>query len=109
MVVLDSIGMPSPLLILAGGGVAAALCGFVITIVCGRGAQFLGGIPVRAMSYTVIGAVTLLAFLLTGFFGIFVLVCATLVGLIPSLVNVRRVTCMGAVMLPVILFSLNVI
>ncbi|GAB7016962.1 tripartite tricarboxylate transporter permease [Methanogenium cariaci] len=108
MVVLDSIGMPSPLLILAGG-VAAALCGFVITIVCGRGAQFLGGIPVRAMSYTVIGAVTLLAFLLTGFFGIFVLVCATLVGLIPSLVNVRRVTCMGAVMLPVILFSLNVI
>lgn len=108
MVVLDTIGMPSPLLILAGG-VAAALCGFVITLVCGRGAQFLGGIPVRAMSYTVIGAVTLLAFLLTGPFGIMILVCATLVGLIPSLVNVRRVTCMGAVMVPVILFSLNVL
>ena len=108
MVVLDTIGMPSPLLILAGG-VAAALCGFVITLVCGRGAQFLGGIPVRAMSYTVIGVVTLLAFLLTGVFGMVILVCATLVGLIPSLVNVRRVTCMGAVMVPVILFSLNII
>ncbi len=108
MVVLDTIGMPSPLLILAGG-VAAALCGFVITLVCGRGAQFLGGIPVRAMSYTVIGVVTLLAFLLTGLFGMVILVCATLTGLIPSLVNVRRVTCMGAVMVPVILFSLNIL
>ncbi len=108
MVVLDTIGMPSPLLILAGG-VAAAICGFVITLVCGRGAQFLGGIPVRAMSYAVIGVVTLLAFLLTGLFGMVILVCATLVGLIPSLVNVRRVTCMGAVMVPVILFSLNII
>ncbi|WAI01910.1 tripartite tricarboxylate transporter permease [Methanogenium organophilum] len=108
MVVLDTIGMPSPLLIIAGG-VAAALCGFVITLVCGRGARFLGGVPVRAMSYAVIGVVTLLAFLLTGIFGMFILVCATMVGLVPSLVNVRRVTCMGAVMVPVILFSLNIL
>lgn len=108
MVVLDTIGMPSPVLILAGG-VAAAFCGFVITLLCGRGARFLGGVPVRAMSYAVIGVVTLLAFLLTGFFGMVILVCATLVGLIPSLVNVRRVTCMGAVMVPVILFSLNIL
>ncbi len=108
MVVLDTIGMPSPLLIVAGG-VAAAICGFMITLACGRGARFLGGIPVRAMSYVVIGVVTLLAFMLTGLFGLFILVCATLVGLIPSLVNVRRVTCMGAVMVPVILFSLNIL
>ena len=108
MVVLDTIGMPSPLLIIAGG-VAAALCGLAITLVCGRGARFLGGVPVRAMSYAVIGVVTVLAFLLTGFFGIFILMCATMVGLIPSFVNVRRVTCMGAVMVPVILFSLEIL
>ena len=108
MVVLDTIGMPSPLLILTGG-VAAALCGLIITLVCGRGARFLGGIPVRAMSYGVIGGVTFLAFLLTGPFGIIILVLATLTGLIPSLVNVRRVTCMGAVMVPVILFSLEIL
>ena len=46
MVVLDTIGMPSPYLIITGG-VAAALCGFAITLVCGRGAQVLGGVPVR--------------------------------------------------------------
>ena len=108
MVALDTIGMPSPLLLLAGG-VGAALLGFMITLVCGRGARFLGGIPVRPMSYAVIGVVTLLAFVLTGVFGLFILVCATLVGLIPSLVNVRRVTCMGAIMMPVILFSLNIL
>lgn len=108
MVVLDTIGMPSPLLIVTGG-VAAALCGFAITLVCGRGARFLGGVPVRAMSYVVMGVVSILAFLLTGPFGIFILVCATMVGLVPALVNVRRVTCMGAVMVPVILFSLNVL
>ncbi len=108
MVALDTIGMPSPLLLLAGG-VGAALLGFMITLVCGRGARFLGGIPVRPMSYAVIGVVTFLAFVLTGVFGLFILVCATLVGLIPSLVNVRRVTCMGAIMMPVILFSLNIL
>ena len=108
MVVLDTIGMPSPLLIITGG-VAAALCGLVITLVCGRGARFLGGVPVRGMSYAVIGVVALLAFFLTGLFGMFILVCATMVGLVPSLVNVRRVTCMGAVMVPVILFSLEIL
>ncbi|HMZ32376.1 MAG TPA: hypothetical protein PLY13_07735, partial [Methanoregulaceae archaeon] len=56
----------------------------------------------------VIVFITLLSFLFCGLFGLFILLLATLLGLVPKLLNIPQVFCMGAVTLPVILFSLGV-
>ncbi|NLB01356.1 MAG: hypothetical protein GX837_10475, partial [Methanomicrobiales archaeon] len=47
----------------------------------------------------------LLSLFLCGPFGGLVLVLATAVGYVPSLVNIRRVYCMGAIMVPVMAYS----
>ncbi|KUG21238.1 hypothetical protein ASZ90_009009 [hydrocarbon metagenome] len=52
-----------------------------------------------------IGFIAVLTFVLCGPFGLLVLALATAIGLVPHLVNIRRVYCMGAIMLPVMLYS----
>ncbi len=41
-------------------------------------------------------------------FGLFILALACIVGLIPRMVNISRVFCMGAIMIPVILYSFGI-
>jgi putative membrane protein len=65
------------------------------------------GLNVRNVGTTVIIFCVLLSFILTGPYGLFILALATAVGVVPSIINVRRVSCMGAIMLPVILWSLE--
>jgi putative membrane protein len=55
------------------------------------------------------GLVTILTFLFSGPFGLLILCLATAVGIVPPLVNVPRLFAMGAVMLPVICFSLGIL
>jgi putative membrane protein len=107
MVALGSRELP-PVHLLLLGGVGAAVAAYLLTVALAGQAHRFNGISVRHLSYAVSLLVVLLSFLLCGPFGIFVLVLATAVGLVPQLVNVRRVACMGAVMLPVICFSFGV-
>jgi putative membrane protein len=106
MVALSGIAVP-PLDILLIAGTAAALVAYLLTLWWSRGAQWFSGIPVRKVSAAVILFVVLLAVITTGPFGLFILACATAVGFVPPLVNVRRTMCMGAIMLPLILSSLE--
>jgi putative membrane protein len=57
----------------------------------------------------VIVLITLLSFLLCGPFGLLVLALSTALGVVPQLLNVPRLFCMGAVMVPVMLLSLGVV
>jgi len=57
----------------------------------------------------VIAFITLLSFLICGPFGLLVLVLATALGVVPHLLNVPRLFCMGAVMVPVMLLSLGMV
>lgn len=104
MVALSSQELPPMLLLLLAGGVAAIIA-YTLTVALSGVAYRLSGLGIRSMSYAVIALVVLLSFLLTGPFGLFVLLLSTIVGLIPPMVNIRRVSCMGAVMLPLILIS----
>ena len=108
MVALSGIDVP-PLDILLIAGAAAALAAYLLTVLCSEGAQWFSGIPVRKVSAAVIIFVVLLAGATTGPFGIFILVCATAIGFVPPLVNVRRTMCMGAIMLPLILSTLELV
>jgi putative membrane protein len=49
-----------------------------------------------------------LCIVLTGPFGLVILILATVLGLVPHLANVSRVYCMGAIMVPVILYSFGI-
>jgi putative membrane protein len=107
MVVLSELPRISPGE-LACAGVLAACAAYVITVTLSRSAVRLNGIQRRTMNRAVILFVVGLCLVLTGPFGGFVLVLATLVGLVPHLVNIPRVSCMGAIMVPVMLYSLGI-
>ncbi|MGA2698216.1 MAG: tripartite tricarboxylate transporter permease [Methanoregula sp.] len=86
-------------------GVLAACLAYVITVCLSRSAGWLTGINGRMLNRAVIIFVVGLCIVLTGPFGIFILILATILGLVPHIVNVSRVYCMGAIMIPVILYS----
>lgn len=89
-------------------GVVAACAAYVITVGLSRSANRLNGINGSMLNRAVIVFVVALCLILTGPFGIVILAMATAVGLVPHLVNISRVYCMGAIMLPVMLFSFGI-
>jgi putative membrane protein len=107
MVALSSIPLPSPTGLFVAG-VLAACAAYIITVVLSTSAHRLSGINVKWLNRAVIVFVVAICLILTGPFGGLILLLATLLGLVPSLVNVPRMYCMGAVMVPVILYSFGI-
>jgi len=86
-------------------GVLAACAAYAVTIFLSKSANRLNGFDSGDLNNTVIAFVVLLSIILTGPFGLFILLLATVIGLVPHLVNVPRMYCMGAIMVPVMLYS----
>jgi len=107
MVALSALPLP-PASALFVVGVVAACFAYVITVILSRSAHRLGGIEGRWLNSAVIVFVVAICLVLTGPFGGFVLLLATLIGLVPHMVNVPRMYCMGAVMVPVMLYSFGI-
>jgi len=89
-------------------GVLAAVAGYIITIALSRTAGRFNGIDGKLLNHSVIAFVIVLSIILTGPFGVAVLILATALGLVHWLVNVPRVYCMGVIMVPVMLFSFGI-
>jgi putative membrane protein len=89
-------------------GVLAACAAYVITIVLSRSASIFNGVDGRLLNRAVIAFIIILCIILTGPFGVFILILATALGFVPHLVNVPRVYCMGAIMVPVMLYSFGI-
>jgi putative membrane protein len=89
-------------------GVLAACAAYVITLRLSASAHHLNGFDSKALNRTVMVFVVLLSVILTGPFGLFVLLLATAVGLVPHIVNIPRMYCMGAIMVPVMLYSFGI-
>lgn len=106
MVAISMIELP-PMLLLVAFGALAALIAYLITFFLAGRMGIFKGLNVRNVGITVILFCVFLSFILTGPYGLFILALATAVGVVPSIINVRRVSCMGAIMLPVILWSLE--
>lgn len=104
MVVLAAIEPPPLPAMLAVGGITACVA-FLLTIHLSRYARLLNGIESRQLNMGVCGFITLLSFIICGPFGLLVLLLAVLTGLVPPMVNIPRVFCMGAIMLPVLCYS----
>jgi putative membrane protein len=107
MVALSEIPLPS-MGDLMVAGVLAACAAYAITIWLSRSAHRIGMIDSLWLNRAVIAFVVLLTFLLTGPFGLIILLLATALGLVPHKINVPRMYCMGAIMVPVILYSFGI-
>ena len=107
MVALASIEAPPPEVLLASAA-CAAVCGYLLTIRLGSTARRFSGIDRSGLTMGVMVFITLVSFLLCGVFGLVILLFATILGLVPRLLNIPQVFCMGAIMVPVILFSLGI-
>jgi len=107
MVALAELPLPSMSELMVIGVLAASLA-YVVTISLSRSVGWLNGINSRMLNRAVILFVVGLCILLTGPFGILILVLATILGLVPHMINVSRVYCMGAIMVPVILYSFGI-
>ncbi len=104
MVALSSLELPSmPTLLFSG--ILAAILAFLITVRFSGYAYMMSGINGKLLNRSVIVLVTVISILVAGPFGLFILVLAVAVGVLPTLVNISRVYCMGAIMVPVILYS----
>jgi putative membrane protein len=104
MVALATLDLPPFSALLAAVSIAA-LFAYLLTILLSRSAMRFNGLRVRNINMAVILFIALLSFVISGPFGILILLLATALGLVPSLLNIPRVTCMGAVVLPVIFFA----
>ncbi|MDD1674572.1 MAG: tripartite tricarboxylate transporter permease [Methanomicrobiales archaeon] len=90
-------------------GCVAACCAYGIAIaIAGKAGKF-NGIDVKNLNIMVIGIITVLSILLCGPFGLLILCLATAIGYVPALLNLHRVSCMGAIMVPLILFSFGLL
>ncbi len=107
MVALSELPLPSmsELTII---GVLAACAAYGITVVLSRSASRFNGIDGRLLNRAVIAFIVILCIILTGPFGLGILILATALGLVPHLVNVPRVYCMGSIMVPVIVYSFGI-
>jgi putative membrane protein len=107
MAAIAEIPLPSMSQLMVAG-ILAACAAYLITILLSRSAHRLNGINSLILNRAVMAFVLLLSIVLTGPFGLCILILATLVGLVPHLVNVPRMYCMGAIMIPVILYSFGI-
>ncbi|WFN36295.1 tripartite tricarboxylate transporter permease [Methanomicrobium antiquum] len=98
-----------PISFILSAGFCAAIAGYLLTNLFSRFGKLFSGWNVRRLSFSVIIFMVVLIFGFTGPFGILILILATITGCVPGIVNIRRVPCMGSVMLPVILWSFSII
>ena len=108
MVALASLELP-PLSLLVLAAAVAALLAYGITIGVSRSASLLMRINQRSLAKAVLVFLVVVSFVFCGPFGLMILAAATLVGLVPGLLDVPRIFCMGAIMVPVMLFTLDVL
>jgi putative membrane protein len=108
MVALATQELP-PMGVLLITGCIAGGAAYLLTIRLSRSAGIFRGIGIRRLNLAVMGFVAVLTLLLTGPFGLLILCLATAIGVVPPLVNVPRLFLMGAVMIPVVCFSLGLV
>ncbi|MBN2734484.1 MAG: tripartite tricarboxylate transporter permease [Methanomicrobiaceae archaeon] len=109
MVAFSHLQSLPPITLVLSAGFCAAIAGYILTLFFSCSGNFFAGMNVRKLSIFIIIFMVFLTLLLTGPFGILILILAIMIGYVPYLVNIRRIPCMGAVMLPVILWSFEII
>jgi putative membrane protein len=84
----------------------AAVIGYSATIRSGRiMAEFVQKVNVRKMNMTILAVIVVLVILMTGVWGLAVLLISSLIGMIPLSAGTGRVHLSGCLLIPVILMQ----
>lgn len=65
-------------------------------------------IPYRTLMYTVLAALAIGTIILSGGYGLIILITATSLGITATLFNVKRSACMAALIIPTILYYADI-
>jgi Predicted membrane protein len=106
MAVLAEFELPPVLFIVFAAG-AAALLGFLLTLLFSKTSKYAARINQRYLSLAVLILLIVLTILFSGWFGAVILILASALGRLPTLTDIPRIFCMGAIMVPVMLYSLG--
>ncbi|MBN2602882.1 MAG: tripartite tricarboxylate transporter permease, partial [Candidatus Thermoplasmatota archaeon] len=99
--------MPINLIYLLIAMTFAGMLSYFSTIYLGKlWAKKFSKVPYQKVILATIFLVSILVFLFTGLMGLFILVVATLIGLLPVQWGVRRSHCMGVLLIPIIIHFL---
>lgn len=102
--------MSQTFMLLLFSSAVASLLGYWLTIASGRMmSRIVSGIRPERMNRAVIAALVALTFVLSGPNGLLVLLCSTLVGMMPGAFGTGRVILCGCLVIPVLLFRLGLV
>jgi len=101
---LTAVGLPELALFVGISMLAGGIAGLLQLKLGKLMAKHINRIPYRKLSIVVLLFICVMTFFLTGPAGLLVLAVSTTIGMLPALAGVRRVHCMGVIVLPCILY-----
>ena len=104
LVAVEETGVPHNLPVLLASVAIAAAAGFVLVVVVGdRYLAVVGALDTTAVCLGVLCFLGLLVAAFTGVLGLAVFAGSTVIGLVPGRLGARRMSCMGVLLIPLIL------
>jgi putative membrane protein len=100
--------LPNIFMLLAAAGASAAAA-YMLTVLFSKTGKYIAKVNQKMLSASVLTFLIILTAVFCGPFGMMILILSTAVGWIPGKLGFPRLYCMGAVMLPVMLFSFGLL
>ena len=100
--------LPNIFMLLAAAGASAAAA-YMLTVLFSKTGKYIAKVNQKMLSASVLIFLIILTAVFCGPFGLMILILSTAVGWIPAKLGIPRLYCMGAVMLPVMLFSFGLL
>ena len=100
--------LPNIFMLLAAAGASAAAA-YMLTVLFAKTGKYIAKVIQKMLSASVLIFLIILTAVFCGPFGMMILILSTAVGWIPGKLGFPRLYCMGAVMLPVMLFSFGLL
>ena len=100
--------LPNIFMLLAVAGASAAAA-YMLTVLFSKTGKYIAKVNQKMLSASVLTFLIILTAVFCGPFGLMILILSTAVGWIPGKLGIPRLYCMGAVMLPVMLFSFGLL
>jgi len=106
--ILENFGFNDFLMVIAVSLVTIGIGAIVTLFLSKKFLRLVEKVPYNKISLSVLGVLFILTIVFTGPIGLLVLFVSTVIGLIPPLIGVKRSLGMAVIILPVILFYLNI-
>ena len=100
--------LPNIFMLLAAAGASAAAA-YMLTVLFSKTGKYIAKVNQKMLSASVLIFLIILTAVFCGPFGMMILILSTAVGWIPGKLGFPRLYCMGAIMLPVMLFSFGLL